>query len=134
AGNIFITGMFQKSVDFDPGAAMYLLTSHGGFDVFVAKYDTSGNYLWARGFGGTGGTADVGYGIAVDAADNVLVTGQFGGAMVYDNQQPQLRLTSAGSSDVFILKLSGDGSTLWGRRIGGSGADRATDIATDEAG
>ena len=131
AGNVYITGMFQKTVDFDPGANTANLTANGnGFNIFVAKYDTSGNYQWARAFGGASNIASAGYGIAVDSAGYVLVTGQFAGALTPDPTHPQTRLIAA-SSDIFVLKLAADGATLWAKKIGGNGADRATAITTD---
>ena len=51
-GNIVVTGCFSGTVDFDPGPGTSQHTSHGSFDVFVAKYDRQGNYLWSISVGG----------------------------------------------------------------------------------
>src|SRR5207247_4738949 len=53
AGNIYTTGFFNGTTDFDPGAGIYNLTSAGMADVFVSKLDSSGNFIWASRFGGT---------------------------------------------------------------------------------
>jgi hypothetical protein len=53
AGNVYTTGYFQGTVDFDPGAGTVNLSSAGSDDIFVQKLDASGNLVWARGMGGT---------------------------------------------------------------------------------
>ena len=66
SGNVYTTGAFQGTVDFDPGAGTTNLTSIGGYDVFVSKLDSSGDLVWARSFGATGYSTDVGKSVAVD--------------------------------------------------------------------
>src|ERR1051326_8671813 len=53
AGNIYSCGFFLGTVDFDPGPGTFTLNSAGMEDVFVTKWDPSGNFQWARSFGGT---------------------------------------------------------------------------------
>ena len=53
SGNAYTTGSFQRTVDFDPGAGTVNLASAGDDDIFVQKLDASGNFLWAKSFGGT---------------------------------------------------------------------------------
>ena len=54
-GSVYVTGGFEGTVDFDPGAGVLNLTSAGGYDVFVLKLDASDNFVWARRLGGTYG-------------------------------------------------------------------------------
>ena len=91
ADNILVTGLFQGTVDFGGGP----LTSAGVSDIFVAKYDAAGAHLWSQRFGDTG--FDQGNAIAVDGADDVLVTGYFGGTVDFGGGP----LTSAGRGDIF---------------------------------
>jgi len=71
AGNVFIVGHFKDPLDFGGGA----LTSVGGWDIFVAKFDAAGNHSWSRSFGGT--STDRGYAVSVDGTGNVIVGGHF---------------------------------------------------------
>lgn len=70
SGNVLLTGTYRGSVDFGGGP---LVSAGGGKDVFLAKFDAAGNHLWSGGFGDW--WDDVGYGVTVDATDNVIVTG-----------------------------------------------------------
>ncbi len=68
-GNLYTTGMFSDTVDFDPGANIFNLTSVGNHDIFIQKLDANGNLLWVKQMGGTG--HDFGNSITVDANENV---------------------------------------------------------------
>ncbi|MPM15277.1 hypothetical protein SDC9_61645 [bioreactor metagenome] len=131
-GNFYITGVFYSTVDFDPGAGSYPLTSSGGWDIFVAKYTDDGNLVWAKKMGGT--ASDYGYAIAVDTMGSVYSCGWFGGTADFDPGTSAATLTTAGGDDIFISKLDSSGNYKWARRMGGSGSDRANSIATDKAG
>ena len=75
AGNVYVTGTFLETVDFDPSTDDYFLTSNGNYDVFVHKMDANGNFIWAKSFGGA--SVDRAYSIDVDALGNVYITGEF---------------------------------------------------------
>ncbi|MBI3838016.1 MAG: SBBP repeat-containing protein [Planctomycetia bacterium] len=129
--NIYITGAFHGTVDFDVSSATHSLTSAGGFDAFVLKLDANGAFQWVHGYGGPASAADIGNGIAVDSVGNVLVTGQFAGTVDFNVGGTATNLTSAGSDDVFVLKLSNSGALQWVQSVGASGLDRGTAITTD---
>jgi hypothetical protein len=95
SGNAYVTGYFQGTAVF--GATT--LTSAGSNDIYMAKVDSGGNFLWAKRAGGT--SYDVGQSIAVDSSGNAYVTGEFVGTAVFG----ATTLTSAGNSDVFIWKV-----------------------------
>jgi hypothetical protein len=78
--------------------------------VFVSKLDSDGNLVWARSFGSTG--FDEGWGVAVDGSGNVHTTGYFAGTVDFDPGAGTHNLTSAGSNDVFVLKLEADPPTV----------------------
>jgi len=126
AGNIFVTGFFQSaSVVFDT----YTLTNTGANDIFIVKYNGSGNVIWAKGIEGT--TGDVGNSVDTDAGGNVYVTGSFNSpSLILDTYT----LTNAGSSDVFITKYDGLGNSLWAKSAGGTFNDSGLGIALDQGG
>ena len=132
SGNVYTSGSFQGTVDFDPGAGEANLTSAGGSDVFVSKLDSSGNFVWAKRFGGT--STDAGFGIAVDSSGNVYTTGSFFGTVDFDPGAGVADLTSAGERDVFVSKLDSSGNFVWAKRFGGTIADVGRIIAFDSSG
>ena len=135
AGNTLLTGSFRGSAsDFDPlGSSPSIASALGGQDGVIAKYDTSGQLVWKRTFGGTGN--DSGKGVAVDAAGSVYVVGHFEGAAVFDTVLwVPLGLVSAGGSDAFAAKYDASGNLVWFRQFGGSGHDVAHDVAVDGQG
>src|SRR5262245_50867294 len=95
AGNVYVTGAFYDTVDFDPSAGTVNLTSAGLNDVFVAKYTSAGALVWARQLGGSGG--DHGTGVAVDGQGKVYITGLFSDTADFDPGAGTFNLTSAGS-------------------------------------
>jgi hypothetical protein len=107
SGNSYITGSFATSITFAAGQAnQTTLLSLGGFfggDIFVAKYDASGNFLWARQAGSGANTG----GISVDSVGNPHVAGTFSGTTTFGPGEPgQTVLTSSASSvDIFVAKL-----------------------------
>ena len=131
-GNVYTTGYFQVTADFDPNTGVSNLTSAGVADIFVNKLDSSGNLAWAKAMGGTG--VDVGIGFAVDATGNVYTTGYFQGTVDFDPNAGVLSLTSAGSNDIFVSKLDSLGNLGWAKAMGGTGGDIGNGIAVDATG
>ncbi len=132
AGNVYVTGYFSASADFDPSPGVYTLTSAGGNDAYVAKYAPGGALVWAKGFGGV--SQEIGAGVAVDANGSVYITGSFSGTADFDPSPGVYNLTSAGNDDAFVSKLDAAGNFLWARQLGGTGVDYASALAADDAG
>jgi hypothetical protein len=128
-GNVYVTGSFSGTVDFDPGPGLAALTAQAGTDAFVAKYDAAGNYVWATSFAESDNST--GKAVGVDGTGNVYVTGNFSGLILFTNG---LSYTSLGGNDVFICKLNAAGGLIWGDRIGGSSIDNASGIVADATG
>ncbi len=127
SGNCYITGHYISS----PATfGNITLTSSGGNDIFVAKLDNSGNWLWAKKAGGT--DTDYGYSIAIDSSGNSYVTGYFRGIASFGNTN--LTNTSNNYYDIFIAKLDSNGNWLWAKQAGGTSSDYGYSIATDSAG
>ncbi|MEI7609884.1 MAG: DUF4347 domain-containing protein, partial [Rhodospirillaceae bacterium] len=132
SGNVYATGSFSVTADFDPGADAANLTSNGGTDVFIEKLDSSGSYVWAKAVGDSG--ADIGYSIVVDGYGNVYATGSFSGTADFDPGAGTANLTSNGGTDAFLEKLDSSGTYVWAKAIGGSDADIGHGIAVDGSG
>jgi hypothetical protein len=130
SGKIYVTGNFQGTVDFDPGATTYSLAAVGIYDSYILQLDASGNFGWAKQIGGAG-EYSYGYGLATDASGNIYNTGTFSGTVDMDPGAGTQNATSAGINDVFINKLTSTGVFLWAKQIGGAGDDYAFGIATD---
>ncbi len=124
SGNVLVSGYFDTSAAF--GAAH--VTAVGGRDMFVAKYDGSGNLLWIR-TGGSSGN-DYAHGLGVDAAGNVYATGFIEGNATFSGSA----LTCSGARDIYLVKYDSAGNLLWLKRAGGTGADGAVRLAVDAAG
>jgi len=115
-GNVYITGSFFQFIIF-PDTTYYGL---GDEEIFLAKYDTDGNYVWSRYFGGS--LRDYGEALDVDEFDNVLVSGTFSGEGYFGKDT----LQSRGEMDMFLIKVNPDGEVLWAF---GAGAPINNDVA-----
>ncbi len=132
SSNLYTTGNFTGTVDFDPGTDLHYLTSAGSFDVFIQKLDSNGNFVWAKRVGGI--HFDEGYSITIDGNSNVFTTGIFQGTVDFDPNIEVQNLTSEGMFDIFIQKLNSDGNYLWAKQMGGSDIDYGRSIITDASG
>lgn len=132
-GNAYVTGRFSGTVDFDPAAGTANLTSAGNYDIFFAKYDTNGDFIYANGMGGASST-DHGASIAVDDNGNAYLTGYFSGTVDFDPSSNTANLTSAGFWDIFIAKYDGNGNYVYAKNIGGPDLDLGQSIAIDGQG
>ena len=111
SGYVYVAGFFEDTADFDPGPGVFNLnasTTWQDIDIFILKLDPSGNYVWAKQFGGDGGQ----YGclIALDNQGNVYSTGHFNGPTDFDPGPGSYVLTNNGSYNTFISKLDNAGN------------------------
>jgi hypothetical protein len=133
SGNVYITGSFGTTADFDPSSGTYTLTSVGTSDAFISKLNASGNFVWAISFAGAGNT-DEGRGITLDALGNVYSLGEFGGITDFDPGVGTYTLNTAGQNDVYISKLTSAGNFVWAVAIGGANLDFGRSIAVNNLG
>ncbi len=120
--NVFITGYFQSSMQ----CGDIELVSAGGKDIYVAKLDGAGNWLWAESFGSSGD--DIGTDIVGDQDGNLYLCGSFSGTMEVGTET----LTSQGASDGMVIKLNPQGMPLAVAVAGGAGNDQITGIAMNQ--
>ncbi|MFZ1689383.1 MAG: T9SS type A sorting domain-containing protein [Flavobacteriales bacterium] len=131
-GNMLTTGRYSGTIDFDPGVGVTQLTSTGLYDIYVSKYTTNGELVWAKSLGGA--EHDEGYGIAAHADGSVLAVGTFQQTADFDPGANALDLVSVGDDDMFILNLDGNGDLLSAASMGGTDIDRAYALASSSTG
>ena len=114
------------NIDYGGGS----LTSLGGVDLAIVKFDDNGGHLWSRIFGSSGDQSPSAMGI--DARGDIFLTGAFENHMELDDQT----LDSHGPSpDIFLIKLDGtSGRALWARSFGSEGYDKGYALAVDPSG
>lgn len=134
-GAVYFSGEFQNTLDFDPGANVYNLTSSGDFDIFIASYSTTGTLLWAKSFGGVGW--DRVNSMHTDTlSGDIYITGSFSGTVDVD-PDPAVTYNLVSNSlfsDAFILKLDPTGNFIWAKSFGGISTDEGLVVAVDPAG
>lgn len=102
-GNVYTTGYFNGTVDFDPGPGVENFASNGCFNLFISKLDSSGNYLWATALGETNST--FGYSITTDNSGGIYAAGEYTGTFV--DLEPGSGVTNlSGYGRMYVLKLS----------------------------
>lgn len=125
-GNVFSTGRYAGTVDFDPGTGIGNLTSPGSYyGIFVRKLDSNGNFMWVHGFNGS--INSEGTSISTDQNGDVIITGFFQGTIDFDPGVTVFNLTSNGGTDGFILKLSNSGGFIWAKQVA------STSLSADES-
>jgi hypothetical protein len=125
-GNVYITGFFL-STDIIFGTDTLINAGTYG-EIFIAKYDSSGNVQWAKSVAGTG--ADDAFGICIDTESNIYITGMFGSpTLIFDNDT--LHRIGSSNYDAFIAKYDAIGNVLWAKNMGGTGSDASYSICTD---
>jgi hypothetical protein len=128
AGDIVIAGA-TTGVDLGAGP----MASAGDNDTLVAKFDPSGALLWAKVFGGA--NFDSAYGLAIDAKNNLFLTGAFLSPSVSFGGAPLTNGSAGKQARVFVAKLAGaDGSHLWSAAYGDVGASQQGFAAAVDAG
>ncbi|MCC6186800.1 MAG: SBBP repeat-containing protein [Chitinophagaceae bacterium] len=130
--NVYVTGSFDDTTDFDPSAAVYKLTPIAGNDVFVAKYNKLGALVWVVSFGST--DHDYAYDIKIDKNNSLVVTGDFWGSLSFDSAGTKKYCYDNGNRDVFVLKLDLNGKYIFCKNLGGLYRDEARALAIDKQG
>lgn len=116
SGNIYVTGYTGAGLDGN--------SAFGEWDVFLTKFDASGNWHWTRQDGT--GPDDEGRAVATDSAGNIYITGYVRGNFH--------GITRVGSADVFISKYNAAGTRLWSALFGSEDVDESFGIACDTLG
>lgn len=127
--NMYVTGQFSGTTDFDPGSGTYNLSSAGGKEIFITKLNPSGKLIWAKQMGGSGD--DIALSIAVDDSCGIYTTGFFDYTADFDPGKSKYYLTSGSLLDVFISKLDSAGNFVWANKMGSNFEDKGLSIKVD---
>lgn len=129
SNNIYVTGAFKGTVNFNYNGTASNLTSAGGYDIFVAKYNTSGALQWVKKIGGT--ADDVSIAIAIQGTA-VVIAGTFESTSVdFDPGAGTNSLSSSGMTDLFVAKFDASGNYTWAFRSGGTQGELMSDVELD---
>lgn len=129
AGNMYVTGRFTDTVDFNPDTAVNNLTSRTFWNMFVLKLSALGKFVWVRQFDNCFEDNCI-----IDSLGNVYTAGSFYNTVDFDPGNATYNITSNGYKDVFILKLDSFGNFVWVKCLGGLGEDVAFVIRADATG
>lgn len=131
-GNVYTTGIYGASADFDPGPGTAYLNFGGGWnDAFILKLDAAGNYVWAKSFSGS--EDESGTEIALDNDGNIYTYGSFSGTVDFDPGPGVFNMTSTQVS-AYVTKLNAAGNFVWAKQIGGTGQFLAGGMAVAATG
>lgn len=123
--NVYVTGEMEKVCYFSPTDS---LTSNGGNDIFISKYDSNGQFLWAKSFGST--ESDKGYSLITNSNGDIFLTGFYSAHIYFDN----IHLSPGGYADIYTMKLNTDGDVQWVKRAIGAGHEKGKGITYDQSG
>lgn len=133
SGNMYITGSFNSTTDFDPSVGNSEHTSLGMKDAFVAKYTSDGDFLWAQHVGGV--DDEIGKDIQMDVFQNVFVCGSIRSNSVdFDTGAGSLLISTNGNKDVFLWKLDSNGDLITAFGVGGTSDDEVNALLIDDLG
>jgi len=131
---VYMTGLFESTTDFDPGPGIYNL--YGGFGgyLYVLKLSADGQFKWVRKLQDKIWINRASGPLTLDPFGNLFLTGYYVGLNDFDPGPDTLLLNSNGSTDLFVLSLNEEGDFRWVGTIGGPGQDKSTCVVTDNMG
>lgn len=133
SNNIYTTGWFSATADFDPGTGVYNLVAAPNDDVFISKLGPLGDFAWAKKIGGS--KEDHGMAITTDSLMNVYTTGYFSGSVDFNPGAAGFFMTSGnagGDIDTFISKLDSTGAFVMAAQITGDGGTISHAMQVDQ--
>ena len=133
SGNSYVTGWLGSSTTFGSGESNETTISTESIDIFLAKYDPDGTFLWVTQSNGNSNVSASR--VALDAAGNSYVAGTFeGSATLGSGEANETVLSPAGFSDIFIAKYDNEGLLVWAKPAGGRQYDISYGLAVDASG
>jgi len=132
SGNVYTTGRFLITTDFDPGAGTFNMNASATGDLFISKLDANGDFVFAKRIGGS--DSQFGYSIAVNSSSEIFLTGLFKGPDTDFDTGAGVYTLFADGTDGFICKLSNTGDFLWAQRMTDQSYNRGNSITVDASG
>ncbi|MCB9252883.1 MAG: SBBP repeat-containing protein [Flavobacteriales bacterium] len=132
SGNVYVTGAISDSVDFSTGTGNVWVNTKGKMDVFISKYDSLGNLIWAGSEGSI--EDDLANGIAYNNNGSILITGYISDTVTIKQGSFNTRFNIFGGKDIFIGQISLNGAYEWFAQLGGKEDDESFDIVADRSG
>jgi hypothetical protein len=132
--NLFATGYFYGTADYEPTSAVSSLTTLGQADVFLAKYDSNGGFIWAKQIGAPGIQSSSK--LKVDNTSNIILFGTFHDSPDFDPGPgiDSVANTTQFGNVVYFAKYDNNGNYLWAKGIQGNGFKSIGDVTTDNSG
>ena len=104
-GDVYVTGLYYDSPDFDPGFEEFFMPSSGIEDTYLCKYSKDGDFIWSKTTGGS--SSDAGYGVDISNTGDIILGGNFWNTSDLDPElDATLNISSSGGSDAFIAKIN----------------------------
>lgn len=132
ADNVYITGWFDGTKDFDPFTSAGSISVTSSWDAYVAKYDSNGTYQWVFKLGGS--TKNIGDGLCIGQDNHLYITGGYSSTVDFDPGSGTSNKTARGDYDIFVAKYTLGGQLVWNQSMGGTGTDFGRDVGVDGVG
>jgi len=131
SGNVFITGTTTSKSNLASSGSFQSIYAGGG-DAYLAKFSTTGSFLWSTYYGGEG--AESGNSVSTDQNGNAYITGNTTSNNSIATSGSHQTSYGGGTNDVFVAKFSSSGNLSWATYYGGSGNDQGLGISADASG
>jgi hypothetical protein len=137
SGNIYIAGYYAGNVDFDPNPFLEAYRSgypapQGGFDTYISKFDSDGQFKWVRTMGGD--YDQLPHTLKIDSLGNILVAGSFWLDLTFEGDPSAEEFYAYGYPDIFLCSYSTNGDFLWAKTWGGPDRIGPSKLCLDEVG
>ena len=133
-GNVILTGSFSDSIAIFGNDTLRLASQGNGPDVFIVKYNTNGDVVWAKSAGDLGAAGGGSSAICIDANDNTYITGQFRNQQIIFGNDTLTSASHATFDDAFVVKYDSSGNVMWAKSIADSSHHGGRAIDADTGG
>lgn len=130
-GNIYMTGWFQNTVNFNPGGTPYNITSSCSVNGYLVCYDSSGSFRWAQSSSGGAVGNSNGNGVTTDMEGNTYWTGTFIDSAYLDYGSTTQVIYGGSNINGFVGKYDYEGELIWAIPLAGTGKCRAKCVDVD---